>query len=160
MRDWINLIESADSIIPDERPGFNTLAKQLAAVENHGLSIQFIKNPSLAVQLAAVRENGDAIKHIKNPCLEVQLEAVQNYGGAIYYILDKGFVPSIALQRIAVLNDPTWALEGMIEHDFPISKMIQWTAAKRIKERNWKIDKDTLDKLDPDIQEYLRDNVS
>jgi hypothetical protein len=47
-------------IIPSEKV-------QLAAVNQNGLSIQYIKNPSEKVQLAAVNEYGSAIHCIENP---------------------------------------------------------------------------------------------
>ena len=107
-------MNNLNDIIPGERPEYNTLAKQLKIVKQDGYNIQFIRNPSEDVQLAAVQENGRAI----------------------YDIIDKGITPSIAVQRVAILNHPTGALEEMLFNDFPISKMIQWTAAKIIKERN------------------------
>ena len=139
MRKYINLIESiesADDIIPGEDPAYDTLAKQLDAVQRWPMDFQQIKNPSEQVQLAAV----------------------QQYGWAINYILDKGITPSIPVQKDAVLQNPVWALKGMIKHNFLISKMVQWTAAKRIKEQNLRIDEYVLDKLDPDVQKYLRSN--
>ena len=185
MRHWINLVESVNpsqDTIPGERSKYNTIAKQLEAVQRDGDEIQLIKNPSLAVQLTAVRQNGHAvqwirnpsldvqlaavqkngysIRHIKNPSEQVQLAAVQQNGWVIYWILEKRIIPSIAVQRYAVLNDPVWALDAMIKYNFPISKMIQWTAAKEIKERNLVscLDEKTLNKLDLDVQEYLRVN--
>ena len=130
-------MNNINDIIPGELPAFNNLAKQLVKVKQDGWAIQFIKNPSEEVQLAAVKQNGRAI----------------------YFILGKGIIPSIAVQRAAVLNHPFGALEGMIEHDFPISKMIQWTAAKEIKEQCLvsKIGHKTLDYLNPSVREYLFD---
>jgi hypothetical protein len=40
---------------------------KLAAVNQYGEAIHYIKNPSEKVQLAAVNENRGAIHHIKNP---------------------------------------------------------------------------------------------
>ena len=142
MRKYINLvesIESGDDIIPGERTEYNTLAKQLAAV----------------------RLDGWAIKHIKKPSEEVQLAAVREKGWAIVYTLHNGIAPSIPVQRAAVLNHPIGALEEMIKYNLPISKMIQWTAAKRIKERNLvdNLHKDVLNKLDPDVQNFLRSDT-
>ena len=61
-------------------------AQQLAAVQQDGYTIHYIKNPSPAVQLAAVQQRGRAIYYIKNPSPAVQLAAVQQRGHAIYYI--------------------------------------------------------------------------
>ena len=119
--------------IPGEDPKYNTLAKQLKAVQNYGLAIEFIKNPSELVQLAAVQKNGLVIK----------------------FILLKGIIPSIPVQKAAILQNPVWALDAMIKRNFPISKLIQWTAAKRIKEKEININKNILDQLDPDVQDYL-----
>ena len=47
----------------------------------------------------------------------------------------------------------------MIDHKLPISKMIQWTAAKRIKELDLDIGEVVFDDLDPDVQEYLKDSL-
>ena len=184
MRHWINLIESTnlDNIIPGELPGYNTLANQLKAVQKNGSAIQlisnpseevrlaavkkdgnaifFIKNPSEEVRLAAVKKDGQSIKYISKPSEQVQLEAVQNNGGAIYYMMKKRIVPSIAVQRAAVLQSPVIALASMIGYDFPISKMIQWIAAKRIKELK-KVKKIVIPSvvrngLAPDVQKYLK----
>ena len=158
IRKYINLIESDDDIILGELPEYNTLVKQLKAVRYNPKDIQYMVNPSEQVQLTAVRQDGFVIKYIPNPSEEVQLVSVQKNGLAIKFILAKGIVPSIAVQRAAVLQNPFWALYYMIDHKLPISKMIQWTAAKRIKELGWKVSKDLSDKLDPDVQDYLRSN--
>jgi hypothetical protein len=70
---------------------------QLAAVQNYGSAIIYIKNPSEEVQIAAVQQNGFAIQYIKNPSEAVQLAAVRQYGAAIGYIDD----PSEAVKRAA-----------------------------------------------------------
>ena len=155
MRHWINLVESIDDIIPGELPEYNTLAKQLKAVQKNGRAIIHILNPSEKVQLAAVQQDGYSIADIKNPCEQVQLAAVKENSWSIKYIEN----PSIAVQRAAVLKSPVWALNAMINRNFPISKMIQWTAAKQIKERNLIIDKDMLDHLDLDVQKYLSNEL-
>ena len=137
MRKYINIVESIDDIIPGELPEYNTITKQLDIMNHNGQAIDYINNPSEDVQLAAVQQNVMAI----------------------YYILEKRIKPSIAVQRIAVLQNPLWVLGELIEYNIPISKMIQWTAAKRIKELDLtigKIGKNILNKLDPDVQEYLR----
>ena len=72
--------------------------KNLAAVNNNGLVIEYIKNPSEAVQLAAVKENADAIRYIKNPSEAVKLAAVNKDGYAIEYIEN----PSENVQLAAV----------------------------------------------------------
>ena len=51
------------------------LKGQLAAVQNNGNAIQYIKNPSIEVQMAAVQENGWAITYIENPLEEVKIIA-------------------------------------------------------------------------------------
>ena len=137
MRKYINIVESSNDIIPGELPRYNTLAKQLNRVNEDGRMIQFINNPSEHVQLAAVRENGRIIR----------------------WILKHGITPSITVQRAAVLQNPINALAFMIEFNFPISKMIQWTAAKEIKAWNLSIKKSLLDQLDHDVQEYLKPNA-
>ena len=78
-------------------------AQQIAAVQQDGWAIHFIKNPSPAVQLAAVQQDGGAIQLIKNPSPAVQLAAVQQRGHAIYYINN----PSPAVQLAAVQQDGT-----------------------------------------------------
>ena len=139
MRHFIDIVESEDDIIPDELPEYNTEAKQLEAVRQNPYTIRHIENPSEPVQLAAVKANGCAIR----------------------WILKNGIVPSITVQRAAVIEDPLGASCHMIDHKLPISKMIQWTAAKRIKELNLTDEfcefyEVVLDKLDPDVQEYLK----
>jgi len=73
-------------------------AVQLAAVQQYGWAIQYLKNPSEAIQLAAVQENGLAIEYLKNPSEAIQLAAVQKYGSAIHYLKN----PSEAVQLAAV----------------------------------------------------------
>ena len=207
MRKYIKLvesaIESADDIIPGELPKYNTLAKQLAAVQKYGPAIEYIKNPSEEVKLAAVQKTGWAIEYIPNPSENVKLAAVSQDGHAIqfisnpseiiqlaavqqdghaiqfisnpseiiqlaaikrsrdsiYYILNNRIIPSVPVQKYAVIYDTVNALNKMIWYKIPISKMILWTAAKKIKELNLKIKEDILSKLDPDVQEYLKDNI-
>jgi hypothetical protein len=48
---------------------------QLAAVQQNGFAIQYVKNPSEQVQLAAVRQNPRTIRYIKNPCVFARLMA-------------------------------------------------------------------------------------
>ena len=94
-----------DKIIPMEYYKFwklhnktPTEAEQLAAVEQNGWAIQYIKNPSEQVQLSAVEHNGVVIRYIKNPSEEVQLAAVKQDGYAIRYIKN----PSEQMQLAAV----------------------------------------------------------
>jgi hypothetical protein len=60
-------------IVPSEKV-------QLAAVNQYGLSIQYIKNPSEKVQLAAVNQNGSAIYYIENRYPSV-IELYKNLSG-------------------------------------------------------------------------------
>jgi len=76
-------------------------AQQLAAVQQDGYTIHYIKNPSPAVQLAAVQQNGYVIRVIKNPSPAVQLAAVQQNAYAIRFIRN----PSPAVQLAAVQQD-------------------------------------------------------
>ena len=46
---------------------------KLAAVNQDGLAIEYIKDPSEAMQLAAVNQSTEAIKYIKNPCEKIRL---------------------------------------------------------------------------------------
>jgi hypothetical protein len=71
---------------------------QKLAVEQNGLAIQYIKNPSDEVQKLAVRQNGLALEFLNNPSDEVQKLAVRQRGWAIEYIKN----PSEELQRLAV----------------------------------------------------------
>jgi len=45
---------------------------QLAAVNQDGHAIYYIKNPSEEMQLAAVQQDARAIKYIKNPSEDVK----------------------------------------------------------------------------------------
>ena len=94
-----------DKIIPMEYYKFwplhskaPTEAEQLAAVEQNGWAIQYIKNPSEQVQLAAVEHYGIVLRYIKNPSEQVQLAAVKQDGYAIRYIKN----PSEQMQLAAV----------------------------------------------------------
>ena len=82
---------------------YNELSKekQLEAVKENGLTIQYINNPCIEVQLAAVKKNGFAIEYIDNPSKEVQLEAVKKDGFAIKYIDN----PSEEIKMTAVETD-------------------------------------------------------
>jgi hypothetical protein len=95
---------------------------QLAAVEQNGYAIYYIKNPSEAVQLAAVKQNGGAIYNIKNPSEAVQLAAVKQNGRAIEYIKN----PSEAVQLAAVEQDG-----GAIYHIKNPSEAVQLAAVKQ-----------------------------
>jgi len=50
-------------------------SEQLAAVNQNGHAIQYIKNPSEAMQLAAINQNGNVIRFIKKPTISVQMMA-------------------------------------------------------------------------------------
>jgi hypothetical protein len=56
---------------------------QLAAVNQNGWAIQYIKNPSEKVQITAVNENSSAIHYIKNPYPSV-IELYENLSGKKY----------------------------------------------------------------------------
>jgi hypothetical protein len=68
------------------------------AVQQDGYAIQFIANPSEGIKKLAVQKNGLAIHYIKNPSEEIQKLAVQNYGFAIRFIAN----PSEEIQKLAV----------------------------------------------------------
>ncbi len=76
---------------------------QLAAVSQDGTNIQFIKNPSKEVQLAAVMQNGYSIQYIRKPTEEIQLAAVRKNGYCILYIRN----PSPEVQLAAAKQDGT-----------------------------------------------------
>jgi len=83
------------SLILNQNP---SEAIQLAAVQQDGLAIQYLKNPSEAIQLQAVQQNGWSIRYLKNPSEAVQLAAVQQNRSVIQYIKN----PSEAIQLAAV----------------------------------------------------------
>ena len=60
-----------------------TEEEQIEAVQNNGLMLEYINNPSEKVQLKAVKDYGYAIQYIDNPSEKVQLEAVRQK--KIYY---------------------------------------------------------------------------
>ena len=66
-------------------------AVKLAAVQQDGLAIWYIANPSEAVQLAAVARDGYAIRYIANPSEAVQFAAVDQNALAIQYFKDSWF---------------------------------------------------------------------
>ena len=67
-------------------------------VQQIGLAIQYIKEPSEEVRRLAVQQNCLAIQYIKEPSEEVRRLAVQQNGDAIHYIKE----PSEEVQRLAV----------------------------------------------------------
>jgi hypothetical protein len=104
-------------------------AVQLAAVKDNGHAIQFIKNPSEEVQVAAVKKYGDAIVWIKNPSEVVQLAAVQDEG-AISYIINKGIIPSKAVQLASIMNHPL-SIGWLIEAEINVSEELELIAINR-----------------------------
>ena len=68
------------------------------AVQRNGCTIMYIKKPSEEVCRLAVQENGLAIMYIKEPSEEVRRLAVQKNGYAIKYIKE----PTEELYRLAV----------------------------------------------------------
>jgi hypothetical protein len=78
---------------------------QMAAVNQAGLAIRYIKNPNEQVQLAAVNNNYRAIKFIDNPSEQVQLIVVKKNGEYIKNIIDSGIYPSEQVQIAAVKRD-------------------------------------------------------
>ena len=63
-------------------------------------------------QVAAVNQNGYAIHYIKNPSEKVQLAAVNQNGNAIYNIIKKGINPSEDIQ-LAAVNQNVYAIEDI-----------------------------------------------
>lgn len=78
-------LQNKTNIVSYESPYISEETK-LAAVQQDGYAIQYIKNPSEQVQLAAVKQNGYAIKDIVDPSEKVQLAAVQQDDNVIDYI--------------------------------------------------------------------------
>ena len=66
-----------------------TEAEQLAAVQQNGCALRYIKEPSDAVQLAAVQQAGYALQYIKEPSEAMKLAAVQQNGYVLQYINDQ-----------------------------------------------------------------------
>ena len=99
-----------------------TEAEQLAAVEQNGFAIQYIKNPSEQMQLAAVKQDGWAIRYINIPSEQVQLAAVRQNSWAIRYINS----PSEQVQLAAVEH----AGQAIQYIDNP-SERVQLAAAKK-----------------------------
>lgn len=86
---YINLIE--------EQKDINSASEeeQIAIVSDprsHGYPyniVQKINNPSEAVQLAAVQQNGGALKYIKNPSINIQIAALENDPLQLLYMVSK-----------------------------------------------------------------------
>jgi len=83
-----------------------TETMQLAAVQQDGRAIQYLKNPSEAIQLAAVQQDGRAIQYLENPSEAIQLAAMRRGGKLIRYLKN----PSEAVQLSAVQQDG-WAIK-------------------------------------------------
>ena len=99
-----------------------TEAEQLAAVEQNGFAIKYIKNPSEQMQLSAVKQDGWAIRYINSPSEQVQLAAVRQNSWAIRYINN----PSEQVQLAAVEH----AGQAIQYIDNP-SERVQLVAAKK-----------------------------
>ena len=86
---------------------------------------------------------------------DVQIAAVTNNGYCIVYISE----PGVEIQRAAANGyNPVLFVHAMTEMKQRTSRMIQWMAAKRIKELNRVgiLNHDDWDFFDTDVQEYLR----
>ena len=79
---------------------------------------------------------------------------------SIYYKIKIGEKVSIEDQKAAISKDPVVFLMAVIEYNYPISKMIQWTAAKRVKELGLSshLGEEYLDHLDPSVRDYLENS--
>jgi len=75
---------------------------KLAAVQQNGSLIKYIKNPTERVQMIAVIKNPYCIRFIKKPSEIVQLASVRNIPESIRYIKK----PSESVQLDAVREDP------------------------------------------------------
>ena len=94
-----------------------TEEEQLKEVQENGLAIQYIDNPSEEMKLYAIKKNGVAIKYIKNPTEEMKLEAIKQNKNVIECIDN----PSEEIQLIAVKGDPL----AILEINNPTDKVIQ-----------------------------------
>ena len=75
---------------------------KLAVQQKRGLAIKYIHNPSEDVCKLAVQQNGYAIQYIHNPSEDLCKLAVQQHGYAIQYIHN----PSEDLCKLAVQRNP------------------------------------------------------
>jgi len=72
---------------------------QLAAVNQNGYIIDYIKNPSIGVQLAAVNQNGFAISKIPHPTPLIQSAACRQNYYSINYINPRSCIDPSLLEK-------------------------------------------------------------
>lgn len=65
-----------------------TEEQKISVVENDGLSLRLITDPSYDVQLAAIKDNANAIQYIEDPDESLQMAAVTGYPKSIKFIKD------------------------------------------------------------------------
>ena len=75
-----------------------SLDAALAAVQNDGYALRYVKDQTAEIALAAVQADGEALRYVKDQTEAVALAAVQNDGYALQYVLCKDLFLKIAAQ--------------------------------------------------------------
>ena len=70
----------------------------LAAVQQDGRALQYVKEQTPEICLAAVQKNGSALEFVKEQTPEICLAAVQKYGRALRYVKEQ--TPEICLAAV------------------------------------------------------------
>lgn len=97
----------------------------LPALQNSGILINLIKDPTERQQLAAVHGDGTYIQYIKNPTLKVQLAAIEDAGSGIINLINNPD-PKIFELYPEVKNMISFVPERVFEHILPqIATLIQ-----------------------------------
>lgn len=73
----------------------------LAAVQDYGMALQFVKEQTSEICLAAVRQTGRSLQFVKAKTPEICLEAVRNFGRALEFVKD----PTYEMCVYAIQND-------------------------------------------------------
>lgn len=95
----------------------DTEEEQLKEVQENGLAIQFINNPSLKVQFYAIRKDPYAIQYIDNPIEELQLEAIKKNPFVIGYMKNPTEdVLKEAIKQMEYDKAPTWKYIDFFKH--------------------------------------------
>jgi hypothetical protein len=114
------LIEKLLKFNPSEQ------VKQIA-VEQNRFAIKFIKNPSIELQKTAVLQGGEAINYINDPSEEIQMLAIRAATQNLNWIKN----PTEKVQLRAVALTPGTAIAMIIQKGIVPSEAVQWTAVTR-----------------------------
>ena len=117
--------------------------KDLAAMEQYGHALEYVKDQTPEICLAAVKENGLALKYVKDQTPEICMAAVTQNGYALEYVQDQ--TPEICLI----------ALKGNINSANFLKAPLDDEVLRYLVENNIKFDKRLIKKNIPEDLKLL-----